>query len=111
MVVQAAILAVVAVVAVFAYSSASNSTNVPNGSAYQFNAVSADGSSATPTPPVVPPVFEDVDEGSAHAKSIETITRLRITVGTTATTFSPSEPVTRAQMATFLTRFYEAFTG
>lgn len=107
MAVRTALLALaVAAIAVLLYSSASNSANVPNGSAYLV-----DSSSATPTPPYVPPVFEDVPEGSAHAEGIATVARLRITVGTSATTFSPSESVTRAQMATFLTRFYQALTA
>ena len=55
--------------------------------------------------------FDDVPAGSAHAASIDCISALGITRGTAAGTFSPSDPVTRAQMATFLTRFYEALTG
>ena len=54
------------------------------------------------------PEFADVDEGSVHAESIEKAAALGITSGTTATTFSPSDAVTRAQMATFLTRTWEA---
>ena len=101
--VRAALLVVAVAVAALVYTSASSSTNVPNGSAYL-----ADSSSATPTPPYIPPVFEDVPEGSAHAEGIATVARLRITVGTSATTFSPSESVTRAQMATFMARTWSA---
>ena len=61
-----------------------------------------------PDEPEEPPEFADVDEGSVHAESIEQVAALGITTGTTATTFSPSDTVTRAQMATFVTRTWEA---
>ena len=62
-----------------------------------------------PTEPEPEPIeFADVDEESVHAQSIEKAAALGITSGTTATTFSPSEPVTRAQMATFLARTWQA---
>ena len=104
---QVALLAVIAAVAVFLYSSTSNSIsvptgNIPNGPAYQM-----DMSSATSTPPMFED-FRDVDGNSVHAESIETITRLRITTGTSAATFSPSAPVSRAQMATFAARTWTA---
>ena len=108
-VVQAVLLAVIAAAAILVYWSTggsakapSGSADIPDGSGYQLNALSA-----TSTPPMFED-FEDVDEGSVHAKSIETVTRLRITAGTSAATFSPSEPVTRAQMATFTTRTWNA---
>ena len=63
------------------------------------------------------PYFRDVDEGSVHAHNIERVGRLGISVGTsvatttadgvTARTFSPSESVSRGQMATFLSRTWE----
>ena len=66
------------------------------------------------------PYFQDVGEGSVHAANVEQAGRLGIVVGTsvasttadgvTARTFSPSEPVSRAQMATFLVRFHAALT-
>ena len=61
-----------------------------------------------PEGPAPPPEFADVDEGSVHAQSIEKVAALGITSGTTATTFSPSDTVTRAQMATFVARTWEA---
>ena len=63
-----------------------------------------------PEPPEPPPTpeFADVDEGSVHAESIEEVAALGITSGTTATMFSPSEPVSRAQMASFVARTWEA---
>ena len=64
------------------------------------------------------PYFHDVDEGSVHAANIERAGDLGIAAGTsvspttddgvTTRTFSPSEPVTRGQMATFLTRTWKA---
>ncbi|MCQ3807967.1 MAG: S-layer homology domain-containing protein, partial [Acidimicrobiia bacterium] len=35
---------------------------------------------------------------------------LRVTNGTSDTTYSPHNPVTRAQMASFLTRLYRSLT-
>ena len=61
-----------------------------------------------PPPPPPPPEFVDVDEDSVHAASIETVAELRITMGTSATMFSPSDTVTRAQMASFVARTWEA---
>ena len=61
-----------------------------------------------PEGPAPPPEFADVDEESVHAQSIEKVAALGITAGTTATTFSPSDTVTRAQMATFVARTWQA---
>ena len=64
---------------------------------------------ATSTPPVVTPAgFEDVDAGSVHAESIKTVATLQIAPGITTTAFLPSQMVTRAQMATFMARTWEA---
>ncbi len=60
-----------------------------------------------PEGPAPPPEFADVDEGSVHAQSIEKVAALGIALGTTPTTFSPSDTVTRAQMATFVARTWE----
>ena len=54
--------------------------------------------------------FDDVPAGSTHAAGIDCIAALGITRGTTAGTFSPSDTITRAQMATFLARFHGALT-
>lgn len=54
--------------------------------------------------------FDDVPAGSTHAADIGCIAALGITRGTAAGMFSPSDTVTRAQMATLLVRFYEALT-
>ena len=61
-----------------------------------------------PEGPAPPPEFADVDEESVHAQSIEKVAALGITAGTAATTFSPSDTVTRAQMATFVARTWQA---
>ena len=55
--------------------------------------------------------FDDVPADSARAADIGCIAALGITSGTAAGTFSPSEAVTRAQMATFLARFHEALAN
>ena len=52
--------------------------------------------------------FDDVASGSTHAAGIDCVSALGVAQGTTATTFSPSAPVTRAQMAAFLARAWEA---
>ena len=49
--------------------------------------------------------FTDISEVSVSAhKAIRDIFELGVTTGTTATTFSPTNPVSRAQMAAFITR-------
>lgn len=48
--------------------------------------------------------FDDVSITSTHGANICRLVELEITGGTTATTYSPNQQVTRAQMATFLTR-------
>ena len=101
-------------------------SRIPQGSVHLFKLRSAVQQPAAPPPPPPPPPpddpeespepepepeppeFADVDEDSVHAESIEEVAALGITSGTTATMFSPSEPVTRAQMATFVARTWEA---
>ena len=48
--------------------------------------------------------FADVLAGEFYAKAVAWLVEQDITKGTSATTFSPDEPVTRGQMATFLWR-------
>ena len=57
-----------------------------------------DGSNAHP--------FVDVSEHSFAFDSVGCIYGLGITTGTSATTYSPADPVTRAQMAAFIERLY-----
>ena len=56
-----------------------------------------------------PAGFTDVDPASVHAPNIDALAAAGITRGCAASTpeapaFCPDDPVTRAQMATFLTR-------
>ncbi len=62
--------------------------------------------------PVEEHMFEDV-EGDPNADDIARISPngLEITTGTSATTYSPGDPVLRGHMALFLTRLYKAVTG
>ena len=55
-----------------------------------------------------PPEFTDVDEDSVHAESIKKVAALGITTGTTPTTFSPDQDVSRAQLATFAARAWKS---
>lgn len=48
--------------------------------------------------------FDDVVPGSTHAISIDCISAFGLAAGTSPGRFSPSQPVTRGQMATFLSR-------
>ncbi|MYH43372.1 MAG: S-layer homology domain-containing protein [Acidimicrobiaceae bacterium] len=79
--------------------------------------VSEDGSdsgtdtSGCPRPAAAAP-FTDLGEVSAPQRDdIARVYGLGVTEGTTATTFSPADPVTRAQMASFLARLHKAVTG
>jgi hypothetical protein len=49
-------------------------------------------------------VFSDVPDGSTHAEGIEYVADKGITVGCEDDLYCPNDPVTRAQMATFLYR-------
>ena len=107
----------------------SSAANIPKGSAHLFtlrpvpSELQQPSAPQQPPPPPPPPPaggpddettpdgFTDVSEDSPHAQSIEKVAALGITSGTGAGTFSPSESVTRAQMATFLARTWEAATG
>lgn len=48
--------------------------------------------------------FDDVSENAYYAKAVQWVHEQGITGGTSATTFSPNLPCTRAQMVTFLHR-------
>jgi hypothetical protein len=56
---------------------------------------------AAPTAPTAPTSFRDI-AGTTHATNIRIAADLGITVGRTPTVYAPAEPVTRAQMATFV---------
>ena len=51
-------------------------------------------------------VFADIKADKYYAKSVQWAYEQKITVGTSATTFSPDDPCTRAQMVTFLYRYF-----
>lgn len=48
--------------------------------------------------------FDDVTDANVHADTIRTLAAIEVTTGVTADRYAPDEPVTRAQMATFLLR-------
>lgn len=52
--------------------------------------------------------FADIAAGSVYAAGIACLHALGITNGTTATTYSPDQPVTRAQIASLVIRLYDA---
>ena len=51
-------------------------------------------------------IFADVNADKYYAKAVQWAYEQKITVGTSATTFSPNDPCTRAQMVTFLYRYF-----
>lgn len=56
--------------------------------------------------------FSDVDEGNVHAPAISMLKQIGVVNGTSATTYSPTDPVQRDQMASFLVRAAEyAYEG
>lgn len=57
------------------------------------------------------PSFPDVDGSYAHAGAIAAVADAGVTTGQRGGTFGPTEPVTRAQMATFLTRALDLPAG
>lgn len=61
-------------------------------------------------PPARAQGFTDT-AGNAHADAIDQLASLGIVEGLSATAYGPNEPVTRAQMATFLVRAYERVSG
>jgi hypothetical protein len=60
--------------------------------------------SGEPEPLSLDSNFTDVIAGSFYEKAVAWLVEQKITTGTTPTTYSPEDPVTRAQMATFLWR-------
>ena len=51
-------------------------------------------------------IFDDIKADKYYAKAVQWAYEQKITVGTSATTFSPDDPCTRAQMVTFLYRYF-----
>ena len=60
--------------------------------------------SGSPEPASLDTPFTDVVARTFYAKAVAWLVEQSITTGTTPTTFSPDDPVTRGQMATFLWR-------
>lgn len=60
--------------------------------------------SGSPEPASLDTPFSDVPAGKFYSKAVAWLVEQDITTGTTPTTFSPDDPVTRGQMATFLWR-------
>ena len=52
--------------------------------------------------------FDDVDSAGTHASGVDCVAGLGVSTGKTSTEFEPAKAVTRAQMATFLARLWEA---
>ena len=52
--------------------------------------------------------FTDVNRGNTHARNIDCVVFYDLAQGTSATTFAPSQPVSRQQMATFIARLIDA---
>jgi hypothetical protein len=74
---------------------------------YRPNLATRDtGANACPAGAVPRVRFSDVSRG-AHAQTIACAAWYGITTGTTATTFAPGRPVTRAQIASFLARLID----
>lgn len=61
----------------------------------------------TATPAVAAPAFDDVPEGVWYSDAVAWLAATEITTGTSDTTFSPDDPVTRAQMAAFIARYLQ----
>jgi hypothetical protein len=61
-------------------------------------------------PPPSDQGFTDI-AGSVHEDRINQLAEVGVTMGTSATTYSPGVGVRRDQMASFLVRTYETFTG
>ncbi|RMH66833.1 MAG: S-layer homology domain-containing protein, partial [Actinomyces sp.] len=66
----------------------------------------APGRAATPTCPSDPSPFTDVAPESFARGDVDCVHALGLTTGTGPSTYSPSAPVTRAQMAVFLARLW-----
>lgn len=77
----------------------------PNATVTRAQAVTFLWRAAGRPAPARPAAFGDVPAGSYYADAVAWAAEEQITGGTTASTFSPQDPVTRAQSVTFLWRF------
>jgi hypothetical protein len=57
---------------------------------------------------LAPAIYTDVGSSSPHARAISCMTSWQVTNGTGPGTYSPSAPVTREQMASFVARLIDA---
>ena len=55
--------------------------------------------------------FADIDENSYTASDVNCLKELEVTQGTSETTYAPEQPVTRENMASFMSRLFTAVTG
>jgi len=55
--------------------------------------------------------FADIDENSYAASDVNCLKELEVTQGTSETTYAPEQPVTRENMASFMSRLFTAVTG
>ena len=87
--------------------------NINNGYYYTYEYEKKDGSNPVdptptptpdPTPTPTPSAFTDVPSGQYYTDAVAWAVEKGITNGTTATTFSPNQQCTRAQIVTFLWR-------
>jgi peptidoglycan/xylan/chitin deacetylase (PgdA/CDA1 family) len=78
---------------------------------YCFGTLDAGGRVVPPTPPAPPGPFADVPSTSTHAASIARTKELGITQGCGVDRYCPEDPVTRAQMASFVTRAFDLPAG
>src|SRR3546814_13623398 len=61
-------------------------------------------------PRTAPDAFAD-DHGSVHESAINRLAAVGVIAGTGPSSFSPGRPVTRAQMATFVERAAQLYSG
>lgn len=52
-------------------------------------------------------VFKDVNQNSWYAEAVNWAAETKVTLGTSATTFSPNQPITREMMMTMFYRYFQ----
>jgi hypothetical protein len=97
-------------------------TNLTNGVSYRFTARATNGvgtgapsamsNAVTPglNAPTICAGFNDVAAGDSLCRNVQWLRNRAVTLGCTATTFCPGEPVQRLQMAAFMNRLGTALT-
>jgi hypothetical protein len=84
------------------------SASVPAAAIIETQAFGGTATAAIVTCPTAPHGFTDVPASSFAAADIACIKALGITTGTSPTTYSPDDSVTREQMAAFIGRLIRA---